>query len=73
MEIAFLGDFNNCIDDIKKILSENIENINIDDLVNQFNNWYAYYLGNYFEKKELNNILFDFHDIYVNLDYEKFL
>ena len=71
LEIAFLRDFNNCIDNIKEILSEDIEKINIDDLINQFNSWYAFYLGKYFKKKELNNILFDFHDFYINLEYEK--
>lgn len=71
LEIAFLRDFNNCIENIKGIISENIENINIDDLINQFNKWYTYYLGKYFEKKELNNILYDFHDFYINLEYEK--
>lgn len=72
LEIAFLRDFNNCIDNIKNILSEDLEKIDIDDLVNQFNNWYAYYLGKYFNKKELDNILFDFHDYYVDLDNEKY-
>jgi len=72
LEIAFLKDLNNCIDAIKKSLSENIENINIENLINLFNQWYTYYLGNYFEKKELNNILFDLHDIYVNLKYEEY-
>ncbi len=72
LEIAFLRDFNNCIENIKDILSEDLEKINIVDLVNQFNNWYAYYLGKYFNKKELDNILFDFHDYYVDLANEKY-
>lgn len=71
LALAFQKDLLACINNIKQILNTKFESIEFTLFTENLDNWYSYYIGNYFDKTELNNILFDLHDYYVPLKMEE--